>query len=89
MWVGKALIFLLATANVSKVFSNEQVFGTCGCAMERMDSFHESRIPAIITEWTCLQAGSTCGAGLERAPVSAVSTYQNSKIFSDLFVSCK
>ena len=90
MWVGKVLIFLLATANVSKVFSNEQVFGTCGCAMERLDSFHESRIPSMITEWSCLQAGSICGAGLKRAPASAVSI-RIVCIFPqpDLFVSCK
>ena len=72
MLVGKVLVALLVTTTVG---STELVYnGTCGCPMVKLDSFHEGRIPAIITEWTCMQTGAPCGACLERAPISTVST---------------
>ena len=73
MLVGKVLVALLVTTTVG---STELVYnGTCGCPMEKLDSFHEGRIPAIISEWTCLQAGASCGACLESAPISTVNTW--------------
>ena len=72
MLAGKVLVALLVTTTV---WSTAQVYnGTCGCPMVKSESFHEGRIPAIITEWTCMQTGAPCGACLERAPISTVST---------------
>ena len=72
MLAGKVLVALLVTTTV---WSTPQVYnGTCGCPMVKSESFHEGRIPAIITEWTCMQTGAPCGACLERAPISTVST---------------
>ena len=59
--------------------------------MERLDSFHEERIPAWITEWICYQPGASCGTGIERAPVSSVSihSFLSMHVFSLVWIQCQ
>ena len=73
--VSKLTLVVVLSLTTIVVSTNQIVSGTCGCPMERLDSFHEERIPAWITEWICYQPGASCGTGIERAPVSSVSIH--------------
>ena len=51
---------LLVVIFMSKV-SSETFSGSCGCAVQTTESFHQNRIPSGITELYCRKSGATCG----------------------------
>ena len=73
MLASTLLVFLLLSASSAFSIEDEQQSGICGCPVETRESFLEDRIPSKIVERVCHQVGITCGANLERAPVSSVS----------------
>ena len=54
------LLLALLLSTTSSILANDQL-GSCGCAMERHLSVNQGRIPSIITELNCHQAGTSCG----------------------------
>lgn len=89
--VSKLTLVVVLSLTTIVVSTNQIVSGTCGCPMERLDSFHEERIPAWITEWICYQPGASCGTGIERAPVSSVSihSFLSMHVFSLVWIQCQ
>ena len=73
MLASTLLVFLLLSASSAFSIEDEQQSGICGCPLETIESFHEDQIPSKIVEQVCHQVGITCGASLDRAPVSSVS----------------
>ena len=88
MLASTLLVVVLISTSSTLSIVDEQQSGICGCPMEILETFHEDRIPATIFERVCHQVGMTCGASLDRAPVSSVSNnFHGQKFFSNIF--CK
>ena len=73
MFASTFLVVVLISTSSTLSLEDEYQSDICGCPVELRESFHEDRIPAKIVERVCHQVGITCGASLERAPVSSVS----------------
>ena len=71
---------LLLVLFISKV-STETLSGSCGCAVETVDSYHHQRIPSSITELYCQRSGSTCGINsLSKVSIFIILISQNMTI---------
>ena len=84
MFASTLLVVVLISTSSTLSLEDEYQSGICGCPVELRESFHEDRIPAKIVERVCHQVGITCGASLDRAPVSSVSNNFRAKN-TDLF----
>ena len=73
------VLILIFTSSSALSMEDEHQSGICGCPMEIRESFHEDRIPSKIVERVCHQVGITCGASLDRAPLSSVSNNYHAK----------
>ena len=73
------VLVLISSSALSMQNDQEHQSGICGCPVEVRESFHEDRIPSKIVERVCHQVGITCGASLDRAPLSSVSNNYHAK----------
>ena len=79
MLASTLLVVVLISTSSTLSLEDEYQSGICGCPVELRESFHEDRIPAKIVERVCHQVGITCGASLDRAPLSSVSNNYHAK----------
>ena len=73
MLASTLLVVVLISTSSTLSTVDEHQSEICGCPLEIRESFHEDRIPAKIVERVCHQVGITCGASLDRGPLSSVS----------------